>query len=128
MDPGESLADAARREAFEEIGLDRAAAEIMGSLPPVHTYVSAILVVPFVGLLRDEPDLLPAEAEIQEIVRVPLPQLARVERTMELSRPGGGTWQGWAYPVNGHTIWGATGVMLHSFLEVLREGAPWALS
>jgi 8-oxo-dGTP pyrophosphatase MutT (NUDIX family) len=128
VDPGESLADAAVREAFEEIGLDRTAAEIVGSLPPVHTYVSAILVVPFVGLLRDEPDLLPAEAEIQEIVRVPLSRLARVERTMELPRPGGGTWQGWAYPVNGHTIWGATGVMLHSFLEVLREGAPWALS
>ena len=127
VDDGESPADAARREAFEEIGLDPTAVRIVGSLPAVHTYVSAILVVPFVGLLEREPSLVPSEAEIQEIVRVPLSQLATVERTMTLPRTDGGTWEGWAYPVNGHTIWGATGFMLHSFLDILREEAPWAL-
>jgi len=128
VDPGESPGDAARREAFEEIGLDRTAAEILGSLPPVHTYVSAILVVPFVGLLDHEPELFPAEAEIQEIVRAPVAALARAERPMELPRPSGPAWHGWAYPVDGHTIWGATGFMLHSFLELLRKDAPWVLS
>jgi hypothetical protein len=37
-------------------------------------------------------------------------------------------WRGWAYPVDDHKIWGATGLMVHSFLEVLRAEAPWALS
>jgi 8-oxo-dGTP pyrophosphatase MutT (NUDIX family) len=128
VDEGEALADAARREAFEEIGLDPAAARIVGSLPPVHTYVSAILVVPFVGLLEREPALVPAEAEIQEILRAPVSLLDSVERSMSLPRTGGGTWEGWAYPVNGHTIWGATGFMLHSFLEILRKEAPWVLT
>ena len=45
VDEGESLADAARREAFEEIGLDPALPRIVGALPAVHTYVSAILAV-----------------------------------------------------------------------------------
>jgi 8-oxo-dGTP pyrophosphatase MutT (NUDIX family) len=128
VDEGETPADAARREAFEEIGLDPAAARIVGSLPPVHTYVSAILVVPFVGLLEREPALVPAEAEIQQILRAPVSLLDSVERTMVLPRTGGGTWEGWAYPVNGHTIWGATGFMLHSFLEILRKEAPWVLT
>jgi 8-oxo-dGTP pyrophosphatase MutT (NUDIX family) len=128
VDEGETPADAARREAFEEIGLDPAAARIVGSLPPVHTYVSAILVVPFVGLLEREPALVPAEAEIQEILRAPVSLLDSVERPMALPRAGGGTWEGWAYPVNGHTIWGATGFMLHSFLEILRKEAPWVLT
>ena len=128
VDEGESLADAARREAFEEIGLDPSLPRLVGALPAVHTYVSAILVVPFVGLLGSFPDLFAAEAEIKEIIRVDLARLATLEEPMELPRADGGTWRGWAYPVDDHMIWGATGLMVHSLLEVLRTEAPWALS
>lgn len=129
VDEGESLADAARREAFEEIGLDPTLPRLVGSLPPVHTYVSAILVVPFVGLLDGAPALVPSEAEIASILTIPMARLAATEETMVLPRrDGAGTWTGWAYPVDGHTIWGATGLMLHPLLEILREEAPWALS
>jgi 8-oxo-dGTP pyrophosphatase MutT (NUDIX family) len=128
VDEGESPADAARREAFEEIGLDPTLPRLVGALPPVHTYVSAILVIPFVGLLGIQPDLFAAEAEIKEIVRVPLARLADEEEPMELPRADGSTWRGWAYPMDGHTIWGATGLMVHSFLQVLRAEAPWTLT
>ncbi|HEX5938493.1 MAG TPA: CoA pyrophosphatase [Actinomycetota bacterium] len=127
VDEGESAADGARREAFEEIGLDPALPRLVGALPPVHTYVSSILVVPFVGLLAEAPDLFAAEAEIKEIVRVPLARLATLEEPMELPRGDGTTWRGWAYPLDEHTIWGATGLMLHSFLEILRKEAAWTL-
>lgn len=128
VDEGESLADAARREAFEEIGLDPSLPRLVGALPAVHTYVSAILVVPFVGLLGTPPDLFAAEAEIKEIIRVDLARLATIEEPMELPRADGSPWKGWAYPVDDHMIWGATGLMVHSFLEVLRAEAPWVLS
>ena len=128
VEEGETPADAARREAFEEIGLDPALPTIVGSIPPVHTYVSAILVIPFVGLLPAEPDLFAAEAEIKEILSIPLARLAEAEETMELPRTGGGAWRGWAYPLDGHTVWGATGLMLHSFLEIIRKEAPWTIS
>jgi 8-oxo-dGTP pyrophosphatase MutT (NUDIX family) len=127
VDEGESPADAARREAFEEIGLDPSLPRLVGALPPVHTYVSAILVVPFVGLLAEMPDLFAAEAEIKEIVRVPLARLARLEEPMDLPRADGTVFHGWAYPLDGHTIWGATGLMLHAFLEILRKEAPWTM-
>jgi 8-oxo-dGTP pyrophosphatase MutT (NUDIX family) len=127
VDEGETPADAARREAFEEIGLDPTLPRLVGALPPVHTYVSAILVIPFVGLLGAPPDLFAAEAEIKEILRVPLAGLAAVEEPMELPRGDGTVWQGWAYPVDDHTIWGATGLMVHTFLDVLRAEAPWTL-
>jgi len=128
VDEGESPADAARREAFEEIGLDPALPHLVGALPPVHTYVSAILVIPFVGLLQLPPELFPAEAEIKEIVRVPVARLARAEEPMELPRADGSVWHGWSYPLDGHTVWGATGLMVHSFLEILRAEAPWTLN
>jgi 8-oxo-dGTP pyrophosphatase MutT (NUDIX family) len=128
VDEGESPADAARREAFEEIGLNPALPHLVGALPPVHTYVSAILVIPFIGLLPLPPDLFPAEAEIKEIVRVPLARLHSDEQPMELPRPDGTTWHGWSYPLESHTVWGATGLMVHSFLEILRAEAPWTLN
>jgi 8-oxo-dGTP pyrophosphatase MutT (NUDIX family) len=128
VDEGETPADAARREAFEEIGLDPSLPRLVGALPPVHTYVSAILVIPFVGLLQLPPELLPAEAEIKEIVRVPVARLAREEEPMELPRPDGSVWSGWSYPLDGHTVWGATGLMVHSFLDILRAEAPWTLN
>jgi 8-oxo-dGTP pyrophosphatase MutT (NUDIX family) len=127
VDEGESLADAARREAFEEIGLDPTLPRLVGALPAVHTYVSAILVVPFVALLGSPPDLFAAEAEIKEIIRVDLARLATIEEPMELPRADGTMWRGWAYLLDDHKIWGATGLMVHSFLEVLRAEAPWAL-
>ena len=53
QDPGETLVETALREAHEEIGLDPDAVDdSLGALPPVHTFVSGILVVPFVGMLR----------------------------------------------------------------------------
>jgi 8-oxo-dGTP pyrophosphatase MutT (NUDIX family) len=127
VDDGESPADAARREAFEEVGLDPSLPRLVGSLPPVHTYVSSTLVVPFVGLLERAPDLFAAEAEIAEILTVPVARLAAVERPTEMTRADG-TWHGWAYPVGAHRIWGATGFMVRSLLEVLHREAPWALT
>jgi 8-oxo-dGTP pyrophosphatase MutT (NUDIX family) len=128
VDDGETPGDAALREAFEEIGLDPMFPRVVGALPPVHTYVSAILVIPFVGVLASPPDLFAAEAEIKEILRVPLARLAAAEEPMELPRGDGSVWHGWAYPVDDHTVWGATGLMVHSFLDVLRAEAPWTLT
>jgi hypothetical protein len=50
-----------------------------------------------------------------------------VERTVEIAREGGRAWQGFAYELDGHTIWGATGWMLHSLLEVVRKEASWLI-
>src|SRR5262245_29844224 len=45
-DPGERLAEAALREAQEELGLAPADVELVGSLEPVHTRVTGVLIVP----------------------------------------------------------------------------------
>jgi 8-oxo-dGTP pyrophosphatase MutT (NUDIX family) len=127
QDPGETLPETALREVFEEIGLDPAETELVGALPAVHTFVSGILVVPFVGMLASPPVFTVSDEEIQEVLTFSVARLAAVERTVEIAREGGRVWQGFAYELDGHTIWGATGWMLHSLLEVVRKEASWLI-
>lgn len=127
QDPGETLGQTALREAFEEIGLEAEATELIGALPPVHTTVSGILVVPFVGMLESLPAFVVSEQEIEEVLTFPVARLAEVERPVEVAREPGRVWHGFAYELDGYMIWGATGWMLHSLLEIVRKEASWLI-
>ena len=125
-DPGERLADTALREAHEEIGLDPSLPRLLGALPAVHTFVSGILVVPFVGTVGGPPSLTVNEAEIEEVLTFTIARLDAAERPVSYDRPDGGVWRGFAYELDGHTVWGATGWMLHSLLETIRKETTWS--
>jgi CoA pyrophosphatase len=125
------LAHTALRETHEEIGLDGSAADMLGALPPVHTSVSGILVTPFVGAIRTLPTLGVSDGEIVRVLTVPIATLAsreveRVYADRANARSSGG-WTGYVYDVDDATIWGATGWMLHSFLDICRREAAWVL-
>ena len=126
-DPGETLSETALRESFEEIGLDPGTTDVLGALPPVHTTVSGILVVPFVGMLESMPAFVVSEEEIEEVLTFTVGRLAEVERPVEVAREAGRVWRGFAYELDGHVIWGATGVMLHALLQVIRKEASWLI-
>lgn len=111
------LLTTALRETEEELGIPRDAFEVLGSLPPTHTVVSGYVVVPFVGLLSRRPAMLPSPEEIAEVVELEVARLAAAEQEVVQ-----GPSQGWfAYEVDGHTVWGATGRIVHGLLEVLRS-------
>ncbi|GBC86415.1 putative Nudix hydrolase NudL [bacterium HR12] len=112
---------AALREAEEEVGLDPGLPEILGALPPVHTTVSGILVVPFVGMLAEPPRLSPGDDEIAEVFEAPVRRLLEVEAERTWDRPDGRRWTGWVYELEGRTVWGATGRMVHELLEIWRR-------
>ena len=118
-DEGEDLRAAALREAHEELGIAPHSVRLQGALPPVHTHVSGILIVPFVGLLDEDPALTPNAAEIADVLEFPLREL--VDR-------GGETeweWEGrrfptYVYDMGANVIWGATARILQSFVLALR--------
>lgn len=125
LDPDERPLEAALREVHEEIGVDPRLPDVLGALAPVHTHVSGILVVPFVGVVGERPSLSVSDGEIAEVLTFGVADLAAVEAPMELARDDGGLWHGWAYHLEGHTVWGATGWMLHALMELLRKETPW---
>jgi 8-oxo-dGTP pyrophosphatase MutT (NUDIX family) len=129
QEPGDpDLAATALRETEEEIGLSGRAVDLLGALPAVHTFVSGILVTPFVGVVETLPELTVADGEIARVATVPVTVLAAVEEQRELHRDAGRVWKGWWYETGDVTVWGATGFMLHALLEIVRKEAPWLTS
>jgi 8-oxo-dGTP pyrophosphatase MutT (NUDIX family) len=122
-DPGETLSETALREAEEELALPRSAVELLGSLPPVHTHVSGILIAPFVGLLRIDPVLTPHPAEIAAVLEVPVRVLREIGEVRWLEHDGR-RFPTDAFEVEGGTIWGATARILRSFLDALAPPEP----
>jgi 8-oxo-dGTP pyrophosphatase MutT (NUDIX family) len=118
-----TVLDTALRESEEELGLSPSEVEVLGALPPVHTFVSGILIVPFVGLLGPGPTFAPNAGEIAEVLQYPLAQLTEAESEVELPR-GDDVYRGFAYEMGDNTIWGATARILHSLIEILRKERP----
>jgi 8-oxo-dGTP pyrophosphatase MutT (NUDIX family) len=124
-DPGESFAEAALREAWEEIALDPSSVELLGELDHLTTVTRRAYIVPVLGLLPGRPELRPNPGEVDEALLVPLaellhPEVFREERwgSEELHRPV------YFFELVGDTVWGATAAMLRQLLAVLTDTDP----
>jgi 8-oxo-dGTP pyrophosphatase MutT (NUDIX family) len=115
-DDADLLATAVR-ETEEELGMYPESFEVLGALPPVHTVVSGYVILPFVALVGDLPALSPSPEEIDEVLELEIDELARVEE--EVTLEGRQAW--FAYTLDGHTVWGATGRIVHSFLDAFQK-------
>jgi 8-oxo-dGTP pyrophosphatase MutT (NUDIX family) len=128
-DPSDpTLQATALRETFEEVGIDPALPRMAGALAPIHTFVSGILVTPFVATVPAFPRFTASDGEIARILTPSIRALAEAEETRELRREASRVWRGWWYELGDATIWGATGFMVHALLELLRKEAPWTMS
>lgn len=116
------LVTTALRETEEELGIGRDEFEVVGTLPPVQTFVSGYVIAPFVGLLRGRPELRPSPLEIDEVLELEVAGLAAAEREVESLGGPPGLPTMYVYEMDGQTVWGATGRIVHGLLEVLRGG------
>jgi 8-oxo-dGTP pyrophosphatase MutT (NUDIX family) len=120
VEPGETFAQAALREAREEVELPSADAHVIGLLTPLDILVSGFRLHPVVATMDERPTLRPADGEVESILEVPLDALfdpaclGSSEREREGRRlvvP--------AFHVAGQEIWGATAMVLAEFLSLL---------
>lgn len=122
LETGESLEQAALREAQEEMGIDPYSIRILGTLTPLYIPPSNYCIYPVVALTETSPDFLPSPLEVAEILEIPLdhlldPQNVRREvwqiRGFDVEVP--------FYAFGAHKIWGATAMVLAELIQIVKE-------
>jgi 8-oxo-dGTP pyrophosphatase MutT (NUDIX family) len=125
VEPGESVEQAALREAEEEIGLDITAVTTLGSLTPIDIQVSGFRLHPIAATVEERPMLSASDGEVARVLDISIAELmdpqAFAWRTM--ARDG----QQVRVPTlraEGAEIWGATAMVLAEFLTMLGWSGP----
>lgn len=115
---------AALREAGEEVGLDPASVDVLGTLPAVWLPPSGFVVHPVLAWWR-APHAVHAvdPAEVAAVVRVPVAELIDPANRVQVTRPSG--WVGPAFRVRGLLVWGFTAGLLDRLLELGGLALPW---
>lgn len=124
VDDGETIEQAAIREAQEEVGVDPQAVETLGRLTPLHIPVSRYILHPVVAYTPLRPAFQRAEWEVARIIEAPVavlqdPRTIKREirtrivngQTIEVDVP--------FYDIDGEKVWGATAMVLAEFCAIL---------
>ncbi len=123
LDAGETAAEAALREAMEEVGLDPAAVEVLGVSEAYET-VTGFLVTPVIGWIAEPPVLTARADEVADLFEVPwdfLMDLANHRRDFLEPDIGPRRWF-WAMPWQDRYIWGATAGIIRALRARLYGG------
>lgn len=124
QDPSDpDLRHTALRELQEEVAVPPENVEVLGSMDQINTVSSSFIVVPFVGMLRNNGPFVPNRDEVEEILRIPLkhfldPSIFHEETFVLENRNVPVYYYRWQT----HTIWGLTGRILKTLLDLMQEG------
>ena len=109
-DPDEVAA--ALREAHEEVGLDPAQVEVLGTLP-AHRTVTGFSMTPVLAMIRGGFTPVPEAGEVEEAFTVPFAHIADPARYRIERRLWRGDWRSYhVAPFGPYYIWGATARVL----------------
>ncbi len=124
VEDGESLEQAALREASEETGVDPAAVRVLGRLTPLHIPVSGFVLNTVVGVTDARPDFRLAGTEVDQILEPGLDHLLDPAAVRRIPHLRDGLFHDVPYfAVDGVQVWGATAMVLAEFLEIVRQGS-----
>lgn len=118
-----SLKDAAIRETFEEVGVSMSSIEIIKTLSRVYIPPSNFYVQPFLGICYATPSFIKQDDEVESIIEVSLQDFldenivmkktVKNSYNVDIEVP--------AFKLNGHTVWGATAMMLSEIKDLLKQ-------
>jgi 8-oxo-dGTP pyrophosphatase MutT (NUDIX family) len=117
-EPGETLLEAALREAHEEIGLPPGDVDVVGALAPVGTFVTNYAIYPFVGVIEPGTQWMPQAREVAEVLELPLDEVRAAHAERRLVRKGI-PFRTDTYEVGDAMIWGATARIVADLLKRL---------
>ena len=120
VDPGETIEQAALREAREEVALASDAVRVLGTLTPLDIPVSGFRLHPVVAASHASQKLTAADDEVARILEVAIDDLLNPATLQTKDRERDGVrLRIPAFHVAGEEIWGATAMVLAEFLVLL---------
>jgi 8-oxo-dGTP pyrophosphatase MutT (NUDIX family) len=124
-----TLLDTALRETHEEMGISPDDVDVLGEIDDIPTNTS-YLISTFVGTIPYPYKFAPSEAEVAEVLEVPISTLMDHSSARDEVRVRDGELvSSVSYSYDGHLIFGATARILSRFLELLdtapEREAPW---
>jgi 8-oxo-dGTP pyrophosphatase MutT (NUDIX family) len=119
-----SLQETAVRETFEEVGILPKYIQHLGQLDDFFT-VTDFIVSPFAGFMTEQVDYVINEAEVAEVLEVPL-SLFLQKSYFEVKKweHRGQYYDVYFYYYGNQVIWGATAFMLNRFIDTVFEYNP----
>lgn len=120
--PGESAAEAALREAHEEVGLEPATVDVIGSLDGFLTG-TGFTITPIVGIVGNAAfTAIPDPREVAGVFEVPLTViLDRSAMSVGYFERHGSRLLTYELQYGGRRIWGATAAVLRNFQDVVLD-------
>lgn len=111
------LLDTALRETNEEIGLKISRNQVVGQLQPVFTLNSKFMILPFVSVIENIPELS-SNAEVKEIFHIPLESFLKTIRD-DPDPAHNFIQEMYVFEYHGKIIWGASARMLKQIRDNL---------
>lgn len=124
VDAGDAdAAAAALREAFEEVGLVRTDARVLGFMPTYFTGTN-YLITPVVAAVEPSGPFVPNPGEVHSVFEVPLQRILDHDTYgyVRMKRFGQER-QVWQIDHDGHRIWGITANLTRRFRDLVMEEA-----
>jgi len=124
VDAGDlDVADAALREAFEEVGLERAEARVLGFMPTYFTGTN-YLITPVVAEVTPSGPFVPNPGEVHSVFEVPLARILDLDSygVVRMTR-NGEEHRTWQIDHDGHRIWGITANLTRRFRDLAMQEA-----
>ncbi|AXT19589.1 NUDIX domain-containing protein [Flavobacteriaceae bacterium AU392] len=118
-----TIKDTAIRETFEEIGVPITQIEIIKELTQVYIPPSNFYVQPFLGILKDSPEFIKQEDEVELIIEVNLDDLLdeKVVATKSVPTSYNKNIKVPTFTFNNYIVWGATAMILSEIKDLLKE-------
>jgi 8-oxo-dGTP pyrophosphatase MutT (NUDIX family) len=114
----------ALRELEEEIGVQKQDVKIIREMTPLYIPVSNFKVFPFVGICTKNQTFKIQESEVERIHIFSLAELLflpNIQQTFVSTNSGKESYEVPAYKLDQATIWGATAMILHEILYMVRN-------
>jgi len=110
------------REAYEELGIDHNKIEIIGQLSKLYVPPSNFTIYPILAINNGVEKYLPEPREVTEYLNIPLKMFD--PKNAKKCRVQAGPYE-WVhapgYIINGHTIWGATAMIIAELYQIIIE-------